>query len=122
MTPSQTHRQVRTAPKPFGPAPRRTALAAACGLLALLAFATPAPPAPVHLPLPGLSGFNHACGAAVDSEGDVYVSSAGESKVRVFDSEHAELASISNSNEPCGLAVDSKGRLYVSESKTGNVL
>jgi hypothetical protein len=80
--------------------------------------------APVHPPLPGLglSGFNHACGIAVDSEGDVYVSSAGESKVKVFDPAHHELAFIANANEPCGLALDSKGNLYVSESKTGNVV
>src|SRR4051794_9409949 len=121
MTLSQTHRQVRTAPKPFGPAPRRTAPAAACGLLAPPALATPAPAAPVHLPLPSLNitGLEKACGAAVDSEGDVYLASAGGSEVKVFDSTHTELASIPNANEPCGLAADSKGNLYVSEQATG---
>jgi hypothetical protein len=80
--------------------------------------------APVHPPLPALSltGFDRACGAAVDSRGDVYVASAGESKIRVFDSQHNLLASIENTNVPCGLAVDSKGNLYVSETKTGTVI
>jgi hypothetical protein len=84
----------------------------------------PAPAAPIHPPLPGLNltGFNRACGVAVDSVGDVYVASAGDSKIRIYDPEHDELASIDNASEPCGLAVDSKGDLYVSESKTGNVV
>lgn len=80
--------------------------------------------APVHPRKPSLdiTGFNHACGTAVDSEGDVYVSSAGESAVKVFSPAHALLATISNANEPCGLAVDGSGRLYVSEKATGNVV
>ena len=93
--------------------------------LSLLALAAPAQAAPpTHLPLPSetITGLNHACGTAVDSEGDVYVSSAGESKVKVFDAAHTLLASISNSNEPCGLAVDTRGTLYVSERATGNVV
>jgi hypothetical protein len=80
---------------------------------------------PVHLHKASLdlSGFNHACGTAVDSKGDVYVASAGESKVRIFDAEHHELfPSITNAEEPCGLAVDSSGNLYVSESKAGKVV
>src|ERR1041384_224360 len=79
---------------------------------------------PTHSPLPALDlgGFNHACGVATDTEGDLYVASAGESKVRVFDTEHDELTSISNSNKPCGLAVDSKGNVYVLENATGSVV
>src|SRR5215217_2308403 len=56
-----------------------------------------------------ITGLNHACGIAADSQGDLYASSAGESKVKVFSPAHTELTSISNANEPCGLAVDSKG-------------
>jgi hypothetical protein len=73
-----------------------------------------------------IEGLNHACGAATDSRGDVYVSSAGDSKIYIFDPEHHQLgerlAEITNSNEPCGLAVDSKGNLYASEKATGKVV
>ena len=69
-------------------------------------------PGPVHPAQP----FNHACGAAVDSQGDVYVASAGNNAIDVFDSAHKYLASIGGSVKPCGLAVTSKGELYVSES------
>jgi hypothetical protein len=66
--------------------------------------------------------FDHACGVAVDSEGDVYVASGGQDAIRIFDSSHAYLGSIAEPNEPCGLAVDSVGRLYVSEHATGKVV
>jgi hypothetical protein len=80
------------------------------------------PPSHPRTPSLDVSGFNHACGVAVDSEGDVYVASAGEDKIRVFDPAHVELTSIPNTNEPCGLAVDSDGKLYVSEKGTGRVV
>jgi hypothetical protein len=103
----------------------RLPIAALALLLWLSVFAPTAhagPPA--HPPLPALNieGLNHACGAAVDSKGDVYLASAGESKVKVFDPAHNELTSISNANKPCGLAVDGNGTLYVSEQATGNVV
>jgi hypothetical protein len=103
----------------------RTALGALAMTLWLLALASSAfAGPPVHLPLPGqdIEGLNHACGTAVDSEGDVYVSSAGESKVKVFDAAHNPIASLSNANEPCGLAVDTKGTVYVVEQATGEVV
>jgi hypothetical protein len=79
---------------------------------------------PTHSPLPALDigGFNHACGVAVDSDGNVYVSSAGESAVRVFSPAHVLLASVPNPNEPCGLAVNGGGALFVSEKATGRVV
>ncbi len=94
-------------------------------VLLLAALPAPAPAAPTHAPLPDpLHGFalNKACGTAVDGEGDLYVSNAGEGKVEVFDPAGNHLASIANANTPCGLAVDSKGRLYVSEQATGKVV
>jgi hypothetical protein len=97
-----------------------------CGtlLLWLLAFAPPASAAPVHPLLEGsvIGGLNHACGVAVDSEGNLYLSSAGDSEIKVLDPEHNPLQTIANVNEPCGLAVDSTSRLYVSETATGNVV
>ncbi|MDX6602509.1 MAG: hypothetical protein QOF13_1711 [Solirubrobacterales bacterium] len=101
-------------------------------VLAFLLFVSSASAAPIHPPLPGLDldgssktvvpkEFNRACGVATDSEGDVYVASAGNSTIDVFAPDHTYLTTIPNTNEPCGLAVDSKGSLYVSESKTGNV-
>jgi hypothetical protein len=90
----------------------------------VLAIAPAAQAAPIHPALSdsSIAGFDHACGVATDSEGDVYVSSAGESKVRIFAPSHDELGSVLNSNDPCGLAVDGNGNLYVSEEKTGNVV
>jgi hypothetical protein len=70
-----------------------------------------------------IAGFNHACGVATDTEGDVYVSSAGETppKIRIFDPAHTEIGSIEEGLvEPCGLAVDTDGSVYVSD--TGNVV
>jgi hypothetical protein len=107
---------------------RRAVLAGLFGTLTVilwLALATAALAGPaVHTRVPALdlSGFNHACGTAIDSKGNTYVSSAGESKVRIFDAGHVELTSIANANEPCGLAVDANGNLYVSEKATGEVV
>jgi sugar lactone lactonase YvrE len=69
-----------------------------------------------------ITALNHACGDAVDSQGDIYASSAGEAKIKIFNEAHAEIGQLANSSEPCALAVDSKGNLYVSEAKTGEVL
>jgi hypothetical protein len=109
----------------MGALSRRVRWSSAFGLLAL-AFWTPsaalASP-PTHPPLgPVVEGLNHACGVAVDSQGDLYASSAGESEVNVYDPKHNLLTSIPESNTPCGLAVDSVGRLYVSERDTGRVV
>lgn len=104
---------------------KRTPLLGA--ILVLLCFVfTPAALAgpPNHVRAPGLDihGFDHACGVAADSEGDVFVASAGESAIRIFDSTHSEIKAIANLNEPCGLAVDGKGVLYASERNTGDVV
>jgi hypothetical protein len=107
---------------------RRAALAGLFGALTVilwLALATVAlagPAAHTRVPALDLSGFNHACGTAIDSKGNTYVSSAGESKVRIFSTGHVELTSIADANEPCGLAVDANGNLYVSEKTTGEVV
>jgi len=100
-------------------------LAIVIGAGLLLTCASPAlgnPPVHIHNASLDIAGFNHACGAAADSEGDVYVSSAGESKIKVFDAAHNELTSISDNHEPCGLAVDSNGNLFVSEKAVGEVV
>jgi hypothetical protein len=92
--------------------------------LALLALAAPVQAAPFHARTASLdvTGLNHACGAAVDSKGDFYAASAGESKVKVYNPSHVLLTEIVNSNEPCGLAVDSQGTLFVLERATGKVI
>jgi hypothetical protein len=80
---------------------------------------------PQHPPLPDpLKGFalNHACGTAVDSKGDVYVSNTGNDAIGVFDAAGNHLVSISDASKPCGLAVDSKGNLYASDTVTGKVV
>ena len=106
--------------------------------LALLAFAPAAlagPPTHLRTPALDLLGaapdpgpthpaapFNHACGVAVDSKGDLYLASAGNGVIDVFNTAHQYLASIPDTHQPCGLAVDTTGRLFVSESATGKVV
>jgi len=108
---------------PRGPRQPIVGLVALLCLLAPVSTALAAAPNHVGLidPLHGFA-LNHACGTAVDTEGDIYVSSAGDSKIEVFDSEGSHLASISDLNEPCGLAVDSRGDVFVSEKAVGNVV
>jgi len=125
--------RARLASKPSGLlvwiTPRHSTAAASLGAFVLFffSFVSHAYAAPSHPPLSALdiTGLNHACGVTVDSKGDVYVASAGESKVKVFDEAHTELTSITeglSGTEPCGLAVDSVGHLYVSEQATGEVV
>ncbi len=77
--------------------------------------------------IPGTShpteGFDQPCGAAVDSHGDIYVSSAalgpnGEGtggRVDIFGPTGTYLGQIHNEHQPCSVAVDSEGNLYVGE-------
>ncbi len=98
------------------------------GLFALVFWTAPAAlAAPTHPSLgPVVEGLNRACGVAVDSRGDLYASSAGESKIYVFAPGHRgageQIAEITDTNVPCGLAVDTVGHLYVSERGTGKVV
>jgi hypothetical protein len=101
------------------------ALSALAATLLSLALAAPAlAGGPFHTRAKSLDipNLNHACGAAVDSKGDVYASSAGESKVKVFNPAHTLLTQIEDANTPCGLAVTTTGVLYVSEKATGEVV
>jgi hypothetical protein len=97
-------------------------LAALLGLLALAPAALAGSPGHPREEALDITGLNHACAAAVDSHGDVYLSSAGEAKVKVYDSGHSLLTSIPDAHEPCAIAVDSQGNLYVSEAETGEVV
>jgi Divergent InlB B-repeat domain len=101
------------------------ALLTLLAILLSLAFAGQAQAAaPSHARKSSLdiTGLNKACGAVVDSKGDLYASSAGESKVKVFNAEHKPLTEIADANTPCGLAVTTTGDLYVSEQATGDVV
>jgi streptogramin lyase len=112
------------------------ALAAAlCSLFALTSLALAGPPTHLHnsaldligaAPDPGpthpAQPFNHACGTAVDSKGDIYVAAAGNNAIDIFNSAHEYLTFIEDTHEPCGLAVNSKGELFVSEKALGNVV
>ncbi len=109
----------------------RRSVKAALSVLAAILFAcllaAPAqadPPAHTRAAALDVGGLNKACGAAVDSQGDLYAASAGEGKVKVFDAaDHTTpIAEIANANTPCALAVTTTGNLYVSESATGNVV
>jgi hypothetical protein len=115
-------------PSSTAPAKPRTRFAAATALaalaLALLLTASAQAAAPSHVRREALdvTGLNHACGAAVDSKGDLYLASAGESKVNVYDPSHNLLTSINDANTPCALALTTTGNLYVSEKATGEVV
>jgi hypothetical protein len=108
---------------------RHKATAALTGLLTittffLFALSSTALAVPFHPRSESLdlTGLNHACGVAVDSKGDLYLSSAGESKVKVYNPSHALLTEITDANTPCGLAVTTTGNLYVSEKGSGEVV
>jgi List-Bact-rpt repeat protein len=104
----------------------RASIGACVLALVLLAFSSSAFAAsgPFHLRKASLdvTGLNHACGVATDNKGDLYASSAGEGKIKVYDPSHVLLTEISNANTPCGLAVTTTGALYVSEKATGEVV
>ncbi|MFL5900096.1 MAG: hypothetical protein ACJ75S_02710, partial [Solirubrobacterales bacterium] len=93
-------------------------------LTAFFLLAAQAQAAPTHARNEALdvTGLNHACGVATDSKGDLYASSAGDSKVKVYNPSHVLLTEISDANTPCGLAVTTTGTLYVSERSTGEVV
>jgi sugar lactone lactonase YvrE len=93
-------------------------------VLLFLAVVAPAQAVPFHPRKEALdvTGLNHACGAAVDSKGDFYASSAGAAKVNIYDASHKLLTEIPDSNVPCGLAITTEGALYVSEKATGEVV
>jgi len=97
-------------------------LIATLWLLALAPQALAGPPSHARDEGRDLAGFDHACGTAVDSDGNVYVASAGEDKIKIFNSAQAEIDSIPNANDPCGLAVDTHGTLFVSERATKEVV
>src|SRR4249919_1116177 len=87
--------------------------------LALAPTALAAPPAHPRTPALDVSGLSKACGAAVDSAGDLYAASPGEGKIEVYSPADHEtpIAEIANSHEPCALAVDSRGDLFVLQSE-----
>jgi len=95
---------------------------ALCFALAPAASADP----PTHPRTPALDveGLNKACGAAVDSEGNVYAASPGEDKIKIFGpADHVTpLASLEDTHQPCGLAVDSRGDLFALQAETGEVV
>ena len=98
---------------------RLVALSLAASFVLALAAAPAQAVPPAHPALPALeqSGFTIPCGAAVDSEGNLYVSSYGTKKVKIFDSAGAPITEFSTSGiggeGPCGIAVDSSGDVYI---------
>jgi len=112
-------------PRNYGTVRRARLWPSALLLLLLLLLTTPAQAAePFHPRTEALDvyGLNQACGTAVDNKGDLYLSSAGDDEIRVYDPAHELLTSIEDTNTPCGLAVTSTGNLYVSERATGEVV
>ena len=84
----------------------------AASLLALALSAAPASATPTYPPIPSLShsaGGEYFCGAAVDSEGDLYVGTFGH--VKVYDPSGTQIASFASSSA-CEVAVDSQGNVY----------
>lgn len=106
------------------PVPRRLqqlCLLLAASLLAAGALAASASAAgEEHRYVPAHSQLQpaEACGVAVDSAGDLYVSRPEEFLVQIFDPAGepiTEFEASANPGEPCGLAVDSGGAVYVGD-------
>jgi hypothetical protein len=105
------------------------ALASICLLGFALPAAAPCAPAPSHTFLFSLEGgvvnrvptpppegeFEDACGVAIDSAGDLYVSDYYHHTVDVFGPGRAYLTQIADPDPdgPCNLAVDGAGDVYV---------
>jgi hypothetical protein len=83
-------------------------------LAAVLLWSSSAKAAFEHEFLPGLShgGFSFACGVAVDSEGDTYVSDFSGG-ISIFDPAGTLITTISSVPTPCGIAVGPAGEVYV---------
>jgi hypothetical protein len=68
-------------------------------------------------PQPQGSGFEDACGVALDSAGNRYVSDYFHDAIDIFGSSgggfQSQILNESAGNGPCGLAVDPSGNLYV---------
>jgi streptogramin lyase len=97
---------------------------ALCAVVALLFSAASAQAALTHPFLPELSheeafqgeAFFNPCGAATDSQGDLYVADYSADMIYVYDPAGALLTKFTptaNAENPCALAVDSAGNIYV---------
>jgi hypothetical protein len=75
-------------------------------------------PGPNH---PPQGGFNDPCGATVDSQGYIYVTSHNDGVIDIFNPQAEYLTQVSDPDGPCDLAVDSEGHLYVESSTSGDV-
>src|SRR5882724_5232296 len=86
-------------------------------------------PFETNFPLNGLNGheapFEGACGVALDTQGDVYVSDYYRRVVEVYRSNPdpkkplAKITKIDPNDGPCGLAVDETGHVYVNDYHHG---
>jgi hypothetical protein len=92
---------------------------AAVVLFALTFSVAPTYAALSHPFLPSLShegAFHDPCGAATDSEGDLYVAAYQDNAVKVYNASSTlvtEFTPSANAEAPCGIAVDSAGNVYV---------
>jgi hypothetical protein len=71
---------------------------------------------PGHVVVPPPEGeFEDACGVAVDTSGDVYISDYYHRTIDVYTHSHEYLTQIADPDPdgPCNLAVDAEGNLYV---------
>jgi len=66
--------------------------------------------------------FANACGAAVDSAGNVYIANSETSKIDVFSAGGTYLTTIDDAGLPCALAVNSHGDVYAVNSGDGTVV
>jgi hypothetical protein len=101
------------------------------GAMAMLASGSGSKPLPARELLPALSlngsdipsrGFGGACGVAVDTQGDIFVTDPELGAIDVFGPKGEYRGYVTNPNRPCGVAVDTKGALYVLQASDGNVV
>jgi hypothetical protein len=70
------------------------------------------------LPFP-LAGFQQSCAAAVDPEGDIWVSDSNQSRIVEFTSLGVATGERIETPRPCHFAIDSQGNFYVVQQNRG---
>jgi len=66
-----------------------------------------------------ISGVSFACGVAVDSSGDVWVSETFEGNLKKYSPAGILLQTVTVGGEPCDLAIDSQDNIYVAAFNGG---
>jgi hypothetical protein len=105
-----------------GSPPARAAAPSHAFLFSITGTVPPPPPPTPPFDYSPDRYFEDACGAAVDSQGNVYIADYFHHAVDVYNDERIFITRIPNldpADGPCGLAIDSSGSLYVNYWRRG---